>query len=741
MISTAHNQAERITLSVAVRRYFDVSLYLLVLMGFGSLASTGALDIPTVSLVGTAVLIRGYLLATRRSLIIPQNWMNYITLIYVAFYLLDYFLLSGSFITALVHLVLFLMVVRLFSTQRERDHYMLAILSFIMVLAAAVLTVDSIFLLSFAAFMLVAVVTFILMEMRHSMGAVTVHGKESGEPQEYRRMALSLSAAAPLLALLILAGAVIIFFILPRVSAHFLTSYSLTNDLSTGFSDRVQLGRIGQIQQSSTVVMHIRIDDDTRGAYDLKWRGIALNLFHGNGWSTSLEQRPALRLLDGTTLPVRAGPRRPDSGDEPVIAAAYSNIHYRVVMEPIGSNVFFLAPKLNNLRGNYLRVNVDSAGALYDVDSEHPIGAYEASSNIAQPSPDKLRQASESYPASVLLADLQLPNIDPRIPRLAQQITASADNNYDRAVALERYLISTYGYTLELPRTSPSDPLANFLFERKRGHCEYFASAMAVMLRTLRIPSRVVNGFRTGEFNDLTSSYVVRASNAHSWVEAYFPGHGWVSFDPTPAAPVQQRSGWGRMMLYLDAMASFWREWVVDYDSSHQSILAHEAARDTRALAESMRFWVQRHYASLLGNAREVKDRMARSPRRWIFTGLAIMTGLLLLAYARQMWNFAQTRRLQAHPERAPRLAASIWYERMTHALARGGWRKTTAQTPAEFTHSIADDNLRHLVSQFTSHYESARFGGSAKDACLLPGLYGRITAGKSKRPTASPIH
>jgi len=93
-----------------------------------------------------------------------------------------------------------------------------------------------------------------------------------------------------------------------------------------------------------------------------------------------------------------------------------------------------------------------------------------------------------------------------------------------------------YRYTLHLPTTAPKDPLANFLFERKEGHCEYFASAMAVMLRSLAIPSRVVNGFRGGEFNDLNGQYVVRASDAHSWVEAYFPGHGWVGFDPTPAS-------------------------------------------------------------------------------------------------------------------------------------------------------------------------------------------------------------
>src|SRR5581483_248993 len=95
-------------------------------------------------------------------------------------------------------------------------------------------------------------------------------------------------------------------------------------------------------------------------------------------------------------------------------------------------------------------------------------------------------------------------------------------------------------------------------------------SAMAVMLRSVGIPSRVVNGFAGGEFNDLTSQYVIRASDAHSWVEAYFPGKGWVEFDPTPPGNFQTPGRWDRLMLYMDAMSSFWREWVINYDLGHQ---------------------------------------------------------------------------------------------------------------------------------------------------------------------------
>ena len=90
-----------------------------------------------------------------------------------------------------------------------------------------------------------------------------------------------------------------------------------------------------------------------------------------------------------------------------------------------------------------------------------------------------------------------------------------------KARAIERHLRHDYGYTLELPPETVRDPLANFLFVRKKGHCEYFASAMAVMLRTLGIPSRVVTGFQSGVFNPLTGWQVVRASDAHSWVEAW----------------------------------------------------------------------------------------------------------------------------------------------------------------------------------------------------------------------------
>lgn len=709
-----------IALPGAIQRYFDVALYLLVLTGFGTLASTGGLGLTTVLLVGAALVFRGYLLAARRSFLIPERWTAVLTLGYAAFSLADYFLISSGFLNATVHLVLFVMVVRMFSAQRERDYYFLSVLAFLMVLSAAVLTVDGTFLFAFAGFMLTAVVTFILMEMRHISVKATVYSKDSSAQQAYRQMAVSLTGASPVLVLCILLGAAVIFFVMPRISTGYLSAYAPGGELTTGFNDQVELGRIGQIQQSNSVVMHIQIDGDTSGRNDLKWRGVALSNFNGRIWSTPGEQSIVPRLQDGRfalwqteDIGQRSLPPKP--------------IHYRVLMEPVGTNVFFLAAEPQTLQGDYGLLARDSAGSIFDIDLQHPVNRYEATSNLAEPGPEALRVTGDDYPLDIVLNYTKLPPLDPRIPRLASEITASASNNYDRAATMENYLRTHFAYSLQLSRRPPRDPLAEFLFERRSGHCEYFASSMAVMLRSLRIPARIVNGFRTGEFNDITSQYVVRASSAHSWVEAYFPGYGWIAFDPTPADSLPAHSEWGRAALYLDAMASFWREWVINYDLNRQrSLGANVASRSQQWLRELRFWWISRRSRSL-EEVRHTWDALAGSPWRWIVGTMLAGILILLGANATRLWRAWAMLRLAAHPEKSPGKAATIWYERMTRVLARRGWRKSPAQTPKEFQAGIEDPHMRRQVERFTQHYANARFGESAEDAQRLPELYEEI--------------
>src|SRR6266404_8788057 len=254
---SGNQQNVEVTLAVVIRRYFDVLLYLLIFTGFGSLASTGQVDTPTVLLVPAALLFRGYVLARRRQVLLSERWTNLLTIACVGYFIADDLFISRTFLPATVHLVLFVMLVRLFSAQRDRDHYFLAMLSFLMVLAAAVLTVDSTFLLALGAFVLVAVAASILMEMMHSVQRSPVLARDPNVRHAYRKLSFTIAAIAPVLLLLIFLGGTVIFFLLPRVSAGYLSASTGANDITSGFSDHVELGRIGQIQQSTTVVMHV----------------------------------------------------------------------------------------------------------------------------------------------------------------------------------------------------------------------------------------------------------------------------------------------------------------------------------------------------------------------------------------------------------------------------------------------------------------------------------------------------
>ena len=711
-----------ISLAAAIRRYFDVVLYLLIFTGFGTLASTGRLDLPTVLLVTSALLYRGYALARRRQVLLSEYWTNILTIGCVGFYIADDSFISRTFLGATVHLVLFVMLVRLFSAQRDRDHYFLAVLSFLMVLAAAVLTVDSTFLFALAGFVLVAVAAFILMEMMHSLGKAPVLARDSHMQNPHRKLSLAIAVIAPVLLLLIFAGGAGIFFFLPRISAGFMNSQTGSNEISTGFSDHVDLGRIGEIQQSKTVVMHLKIDGDNLGDWAPKLRGVALNIFDGHTWSNVSPKRELVRESYGRfDLDLHSRQFLPSFG---------RSVHYRVTMEPFVTEVFFLLATPEGLEGNYRSVAEDGDGDVFDMDVEHPVTRYEAESQVRTLVAIHASPAAD-YPSQIRQFYLQLPELDPRVKELAEKITANLETPYARATAIETYLRTHYRYTLQLPSTTPADPVANFLFRRKEGHCEYFASAMAIMLRTIGVPSRIVNGFSGGEFNDIDSQYVIRASDAHSWVEAYIPGAGWVTFDPTPAGDAQVRSPWDRVMMYMDALSSFWREWVINYDLAHQLRLTQDASHGSRAMVSRAQFWGRKRYQKILEWARRQQERIGDSTVKWGTRVVIAVIVLLVIISIPRLLVLVQKIRLARRPQRSPQLAASIWYERMLRQAAKRGWKKAPAQTPEEFASIIADPAIKKRVIGFTEHYERARFGNSAEDASHLPELYEEIKSAR----------
>jgi len=719
-----------------IERIFQASLYLLLLTSFATLAGTGKLDALGLLAVSIALVVRGVILVRGVTWQIPDRVTSYLGLLYLAIYVIDFYFVSRNFVTASVHLVIFGVIVKLFSIHRDRDLAYLAMLSFGMVLSAAILTVDSLFLGTFCVFVLISVFTFITFEMRRSaIGATNARQMQIPGLRTRRRIVsplerLSLALTRSSLAIVagIFLSASMLFFLMPRVSGGYLSRFAQQNDLATGFGDTVNLGEIGRIQQSSEVVAHVKIHGDTTGARELRLRGAVLNSFDGVRWSnpphdvfvqSSRFQRTFV-LREHTALA---------SGRLASFATPRTSevIEYQVMMEPIGTNVLFTIPVPLEITGPYREIASDFDMAVHNNDRDRMTSTYVGLSNASEPSPRDLAAVHGRVPPEMPARYLQRPKLDPRIPELASDITRNLQSDYERAAAIERYLSGRYAYTLQLPSEAPADPIADFLFHRRRGHCEYFASSMAILLRTIGIPSRVVTGFRGGEFNSLTGSYIIRARDAHSWVEAYIAGAGWVTFDPTPSGPPPPVTFWTRMQLYSDAMREFWREWIVNYDSGHQRELATSATTGTRRQLENLRDWAHQRYLRMLEWARGLDASARNNPAsmgRKLFLSLLLILALSILPRAVRL-----VRNAMISPARAPQRAASLWYMRMTRLAARRGWYKQPEQTPEEFADSIPDETARALINSFTSHYQRARFGNSVPDAERLPELYEQMRA------------
>jgi len=714
-VSSASSSAARLAHPV-IQRFFEVSLYLLLFTGFTTLAGTGKLDALSLVLGVSALLLKGYFLVRSNDVRIPEQWTNYLTLLYVAFFALDYFLISQTFLDSMVHLVLFAAMVKIFSVHRERDYVYLAILSFGMVLAAAVLTVDSLFFMLFCVFVLLAVMTFVTMEMRRSWIAALPAGRnEVRDLRDYSRLPGSVSRACVFLVLSIVLGTVALFFLIPRKpSTGYLSALASRSEISTGFSEEVRLGEIGKIQQSGAVVMHVTFAPGTKVPSDLRWRGVALTTFDGHKWTGALEKGTIESNQNGTFPTTLYALRR--------FAQRGRRITYKVALEPFGSRVFFVLPEALLLSGRYQAVTIDSTESIFDADMTNPVADYSVLSETPPASSPGFQSTAE--PDVNPITYLQKPpNLDPRIMQLADQVSRNESSPFQQATTIERYLATKYHYTLEQPTVPPRDPIANFLFERKQGHCEYFASAMVLMLRTIGISSRVVNGFHGGQYNDVTGSYIVRASDAHSWVEAYFPGYGWYTFDPTPSSPAAPPT-WSRLYLYVDAIREFWHDWVVNYDTGRQSTLGFTAVRKSGYGIEHLRDWSRSLYEGSLRRANAVRVHLEHHVNiwaAWIIGGFVLLVSLLL---GPKLFLALRRLRRARKPRLDPHSAATVWYGKLLKLLSRRGIRKLPTQTPQEFAKTISAEPIRRHFASFAVHYERARFGDSAEDAEKLPELY-----------------
>ena len=712
----------------AVQRYFEVSLYLLVSTGLLSIISTGKLDLVSTLVPAALLAWKGIRIWRGRGPEISTRVATGLVLAYFLFFPADLWLFSRRMaedapnpqlyaaLLSAIHLLLFAALIRLLSARTRRDHAFLAVLAVASLLASAILTVSTAFLVALGVFLVMSVSTFVALEIQRSAAGAATLPLTSGSPLAHRlNRALGLTSA--IVAASVLTAGVMLFFLIPRFTAGYLSALNLQPRLATGFSEDVRLGVIADIKKNTSVVMRIRVEGDPVRAADVHWRGIVLTDFDGQRWFTPRRERTVLfPTPDGSydlataTLP---------SGD-------FRPLRYTVLMEPMATDAIFIAPHAEFLRGRFgeesdrpealgPRSNLfeDETGSLFSFAPHNSLTRYEGLSRLPMIAPSVLRKSPPTYPPEIRQTYLQLPPLDPRIQQLAEQITSGSPAAYDRAVKIERYLSSHYAYTLDLTGPPPADPLANFLFARRAGHCEYFASAMAVMLRSVGVPARYATGFFAGEYNDVGRDYIIRESDAHAWVEVYFPGYGWIPFDPTPAGAERRRGLAARMALYWDWFQFSWNEWVINYDFSHQVMLSRNVQSASRNWNDRLHDFYHHTQEAVLGKLVALDNRVEASP--YALPGALLILALLLVAFrGRAMIRYAVAR-WSLRARRGENLTAglaALEYTELLRLLERRGWRKSPSQTPLEFAVAIPSPELAAPVLELTELYQSARFGG-----------------------------
>jgi transglutaminase-like putative cysteine protease len=633
-------------------------------------------------------------------------------------------------VSVLAHLILFLSAIKLLQRKADRDWFFLYLISFFTVLLAAALTASPLFLATLILYLLCALSTVVAFEIEKSRKKVTATQTRLLVPPDsalFRKLPMRLwkrkyleTRRLPLvsvgLLILIVILALPFFLIAPRTASSALRRGGNGVSGFIGFSDNVTLGQLGQLKGNDEVFMHVRIDN--LGAVPpsgLRWRGVALDEFTGKAWKKSrLAERSEIKQSEsgffklGTTE---------DRGN--LTAQTF-------YLEPVDTPVLFGAPRILAVQGKLPFLRIDSEGAIQTRPHDQERIAYKVFSDTTEPSPATLRSDRLEYTVESARY-LELPaNLDPRIRELTRDVLrkSNASNWYDAIHAIEYYLRNNYGYTLEL-KAGRADPLADFLFNVRQGHCEYFATAMAVMLRTHKVAARVVNGFLPGEYNETAGAYTVRQSDAHSWVEVYFPQtNSWVTFDPTPPAgrTLHERSGLaGALSKYSEALELMWFQYVVAYDKQEQ-----------RSLVSSIRQQLVeagRSSAARFANLRTTFPLLIRP----LLLGVGGIAALLMtIFFTARVRRYGWARALKVWDKTSDADSTSVdFYRRLLKALEKQGIKRELYQTPLEFA-SAAGVNEATTI---TNAYNRVRFGSeqlTAADRHALSEILTRLEKRKS---------
>jgi len=600
----------------------------------------------------------------------------------------------------------FLQISRLFNRRTAVDYQQIAVIAFLHLIAATALSTSLVYAVVFLGFV---IATPWMLALSHLRREIEGNYPGSGQGDEassaaIRRVLASKRVVGPgfligtaLLTLPLFAMTLAIFFMVPRVGKGFLSLQRDPGKKVAGFSSSVELGGFGVIRDDPTVVLRATPLPERANPpqqIGLRLRGTSFDRYDGQTWHRT-PARPVQVRRSGAQYPLL---RFPNEGRDRAMRIVLDHLDETVVFVPEHTVALSIATRYINGDERGRRITSHGPDELR-YDDENELGLVYTTHVTTQP----LEWPGNPMTAAELAPYLQIPKGHERVVALAKSLTAGEDTDVQRVHALLGYLQTSgqYKYTLDQPDVGKVAPLEAFLFTTKRGHCEYFSSALAIMVRAIGLPSRNVTGFIGGTYNSYGKYYALKQGDAHSWVEVYLEGSGWVTFDPTPpGALTAQRGGLvARMRELVDAMRTRWLTSVIAYDLRTQISALRDIAQ-----------WASQFRDKSSKPLRDQEDERVGGDIPWRTVSLWVL-GLLALAAVVTLGR--RRRGPQERPLNPNERMVVQLYRELEQALEKRGCPRPPHVTPVEHA-----DNLRRIgfpesaqVRDITARYMEVRYG------------------------------
>jgi len=457
---------------------------------------------------------------------INRNLLNFITIIFIVLIFMRITL--QDIITPALESLLVLLSIKFIEDKDTRYYLQIFLISILIFVGTTIFSFEISFIIYFLIFIFLFNLAIVFLTYFSQDRKLILNFKEITK----------ISYKTTLIPLISIPITVFLFFTLPRTPYPFFNFSGSTLTARSGFSENVKLGTVSNIQEDNSIIFRAnmeKIDDEY-----LYWRGITLEYFEGDEWS------------DIDTGPI-----------DKKIKVEGNTIYQTIYLEPYSGTYFFGLDKPVNVTGNRNIFKKDDF-TFYAKDILSNRVRYDVISILSDTIEEKIPQNSYY---------LQLPeNISQDIKNLS--LSFQSGNELDTVKNVENYLKNgDYRYSLKNLPTS-NKPIDEFLFDKKQGNCEYFATSMAIILRVNGIPSRVVAGYRGGVYNDLGNYYILRQSDAHLWVEAYIDNIGWIRFDPTTSLLseefISNSKKISKFSLFIDTINYYYNTLIINYDFEKQ---------------------------------------------------------------------------------------------------------------------------------------------------------------------------